>query len=493
MPDKTVNSEGCDELRVKGVKSRGYGMVAKAAMLDPALPVESKGILAFFCSYTGSGNNTAFPCRNTILKALHVNKDTYYKYLHVLVDNGYITIEQSKGAASRFTHNIYTIEDFPSRFDNKKLSAAEYPAFEKMAQTIYRTKDIYTSGYGFMPKLIAEDPETSLSAKALYAFFSVFSGAGLDASPSKDLILHYLNTGNTTYAKLIKQLTEKEYVTRISVTGPDGHYAGFKYLLTGSKNQISAISDTVKSDAVISDTVFSDPVMSDTEISDTATSDTVFSDTNTTSSNNNRKNNNKQISNQSNHAAHEERSAQETPAEMDSIDYKPPYESNILPVHPDAGCLGTHEDIVRRMCGYDTRMQALSDSEVKDKALLDLFVICLSEMLDGKFVYGGQQIPGSSIQELLQKNWISSSTNSDVPSMGMLPESVMTTYRNAERKQTIESPYAYMKPVIFSELKKPGRLLESMRSYGAYEDAARKDSKAEFSDSVRYLEALLRG
>ena len=53
-----------DELRVKGVLSKGYGQLAKIVMLDPLLTLESKAIYAYFCSYCGGGTNTAFPGRD---------------------------------------------------------------------------------------------------------------------------------------------------------------------------------------------------------------------------------------------------------------------------------------------------------------------------------------------------------------------------------------------------------------------------------------------
>ena len=129
-----------DELRVKGVLSKGYGQLAKIVMLDPLLTLESKAIYAYFCSYCGGGTNTAFPGRDKIVHDLHVNKDTYYKHFKLLVSNGYISVEQRAGNSSHpgFHHNIYTIESFPFRFsdvDMESLSEAMKAAISRVLTT----------------------------------------------------------------------------------------------------------------------------------------------------------------------------------------------------------------------------------------------------------------------------------------------------------------------------------------------------------------------
>ena len=62
-----------DVLRIRGILSKGYGILPKYPMLDRDLHIESKGIYAYFCSLSGSGNTT-FPCLSSILGHLGINR-----------------------------------------------------------------------------------------------------------------------------------------------------------------------------------------------------------------------------------------------------------------------------------------------------------------------------------------------------------------------------------------------------------------------------------
>ena len=67
-------TEDCSKInciRFTGLKAAGYGLIPKAIMTDPRLPLKAKGIYAYFCSFTGSGN-TAFPRRDMILRHLNI-------------------------------------------------------------------------------------------------------------------------------------------------------------------------------------------------------------------------------------------------------------------------------------------------------------------------------------------------------------------------------------------------------------------------------------
>ena len=71
-----IQSDYGDILKVEGINFKGYGIVPKYAMTDPALTIEAKGIYAYFCSFSGRGSS-AFPTRNTILSDLQIGKDAY--------------------------------------------------------------------------------------------------------------------------------------------------------------------------------------------------------------------------------------------------------------------------------------------------------------------------------------------------------------------------------------------------------------------------------
>lgn len=99
-------------IRFSGLKSAGYGLIPKAVMIDERLPVKAKGIYAYFCSFTGSGDN-AFPKREQILYHLQLNKDTYYKFYNLLVSLNYITVVQ-RHFNGLLQANDYFLNDMPN-------------------------------------------------------------------------------------------------------------------------------------------------------------------------------------------------------------------------------------------------------------------------------------------------------------------------------------------------------------------------------------------
>lgn len=101
-----------DILRVQGVKAKGFGIIPKMVMLDRKLTIEAKAIYAYFCSYAGAGD-TAFPTRNKICEDLGIGKTRFYKHFQLLLDFGYIEVEQVRDERGKFKHNIYTLIDKP--------------------------------------------------------------------------------------------------------------------------------------------------------------------------------------------------------------------------------------------------------------------------------------------------------------------------------------------------------------------------------------------
>lgn len=78
-------------------------------MQDTNLPIIAKVIYAYFCSYTGAGN-TCFPSKKKICFDLQINPSTYKKYTKVLVENGYLRVEQIR-ENDKFARNLYTLVD----------------------------------------------------------------------------------------------------------------------------------------------------------------------------------------------------------------------------------------------------------------------------------------------------------------------------------------------------------------------------------------------
>ena len=104
-------NKGYSRIRNSGMKSLGYGTIAKAPMLDNRLPLQAKGIYAYFCSFAGSGNS-AFPKLSNILYHLQISEKTYYKYYGELVKFNYITPIQ-RNIKGRFSVNDYYINETP--------------------------------------------------------------------------------------------------------------------------------------------------------------------------------------------------------------------------------------------------------------------------------------------------------------------------------------------------------------------------------------------
>lgn len=136
-PEDTKHALAYSRIKFSGLKSAGYGMIPKAVMLDPRLTVKAKGIYAYFCSFTGSGNN-AFPKKDKILFHLGITHNTYQKFYKLLTDLNYITAVQ-RHIDGRLSVNDYYLNDTPdeanatpkavvclSTQDTKKQDTAQY-------------------------------------------------------------------------------------------------------------------------------------------------------------------------------------------------------------------------------------------------------------------------------------------------------------------------------------------------------------------------------
>lgn len=72
---------------------------------------------------------------------------------------------------------------------------------------------IFKHGYGFSPKMVMKDLKLSIEAKAIYAYLSAYSGAGMSSFPSVDLICHELGISRQRYNKHRAKLEELGYLT----------------------------------------------------------------------------------------------------------------------------------------------------------------------------------------------------------------------------------------------------------------------------------------
>ena len=182
------------------IDSKGYGKIYKAVMRDRRLPILAKAIYAYFCAYAGCGRQ-AYPKREKILRDLGVNKDTYTKHLGLLVERGYIVKERTA------TGNLYTILQSIPAYSTPEIMEAgnsDLLVFESAA----------SHGFGTVPKLVMLDQTLSPQAKAIYAYFTSFAGAGTTAFPRRATIMRELKIGSLgTYYRHFNQLVERGYLS----------------------------------------------------------------------------------------------------------------------------------------------------------------------------------------------------------------------------------------------------------------------------------------
>ena len=219
-----------DEVRIKGILSKGYGQTAKIVMLDPALSLEAKAIYGYFCSYCGGGN-TAFPGRARILADLKVNKDTYYKHFRMLTDHHYISACQilNDGEHRGFARNVYTIENFPPKYTSSAPEGASDALCEAWSK-VKAAMDISAAGYGNVPKSVMTNENLSIQAKGLYAYLCSFCGKDFTASPSRDTILSHLRISHNSANKYMNQLIDNNFVFK-SQMFTSGRFSGLVYYL----------------------------------------------------------------------------------------------------------------------------------------------------------------------------------------------------------------------------------------------------------------------
>lgn len=94
-------------LEVKGVNAQGYGIIPKIAMRDSRLPIESKAIYSYLCSFAGAGI-TAFPSIEIMQKELNIGENAFFKYRKFLMQFGYITVTKKRNG-NRWAKIIYEL------------------------------------------------------------------------------------------------------------------------------------------------------------------------------------------------------------------------------------------------------------------------------------------------------------------------------------------------------------------------------------------------
>jgi len=115
-----------DMLVFENIKAKGFGTIPKLVMLDKRLTAQAKGIYAYFASFAGMGT-TAFPRATTIIRELKLSKNTYYKHFNLLLEHGYITVEQgrSNGKYEVCIYRLMDTVDTPAGSQRARRAASE--------------------------------------------------------------------------------------------------------------------------------------------------------------------------------------------------------------------------------------------------------------------------------------------------------------------------------------------------------------------------------
>lgn len=492
---------GTDKIRMKGIKSLGFGQLAKFPMLDPLLSLEAKAIYAYFCSYTGSGVDSCFPSRDRILHDLNITKDKYYAHYSLLLKSGYITVEQVAGSNSgrnTFKHNLYTVEEYLPRFDSP--APPDYSdALKSSYSEIQKTKEISSAGYGIIPKSVMQS-SLPIQAKGIYAYLCVFTSQTYEAAPDKESMLYYLKISHNTFAKYMQCLVDSGYVTKEQCISK-GKFGKNVYRLvqipdnSESDKPLPINPDTQKASAdVLPLTNFSDvqishtpedmfslplPKKSDTQFqdeqsvisypltknSDTQNSDIQNPDTNSTQTNKTNFN----ISLESLSFNHESEYYSERVIDNSE---NVSYDDVVLEI------LSSHSlpySFTANLTKLSFAIQYLTEWEVRkldsfyagenislQARTYKLFVESLIEMLsEGSYTFvKGAKISYSRVYDLLVENFLSFGSNwlngEEYAILDGLSDLVSDQFINAGNSRTIRNHKAYMKTIIWTVLQSSG-------------------------------------
>lgn len=113
--------------------------------------------------------------------------------------------------------------------------------------------EINSAGYGTIAKLVMQDRELNIGAKAVYAYFCSYTGAGNSCFPSRDKICFDLNISKDTIGKHIAQLTLKGYI-KVDQVKDKGRFSYNVYTILNEVSPVEVAPDPETPCPKISDT-----------------------------------------------------------------------------------------------------------------------------------------------------------------------------------------------------------------------------------------------
>jgi hypothetical protein len=93
-----------------------------------------------------------------------------------------------------------------------------------------RVQGINSKGFGIIPKIVMQDLRLTIEAKAIYAYFASYAGAGKQAFPGREKILYDLNISEKRYYSHFKLLKVHGYI-EVEQIKKNGSYARNLYTL----------------------------------------------------------------------------------------------------------------------------------------------------------------------------------------------------------------------------------------------------------------------
>lgn len=227
-------------LRVEGIMAKGYGILPKFVMQDRELELSDKGLYAYFCSLTGSGDTT-WPRRETVMKHLKIGKDAYYASYGRLIKRGYITVQQQKNSAGQWALNIYTLVSNPACFQERIQAESDYDS----GRSTLQYSGMLKNGFGMIPRAVMQSTELSVKEKGVYAYLITYAGPGQTAFPTTPMMANHLNITRVSLRKYISHICELGYITRKITTDrkQNGQFSGQSYTISNTIPDFAPIGD----------------------------------------------------------------------------------------------------------------------------------------------------------------------------------------------------------------------------------------------------------
>jgi hypothetical protein len=194
-------------LKEKGIDCKGYGVLPKYAMLDPALEADEKGVYAYFRTFGAE----IYPSERTIAKMLRISRKRVIAAISGLCGKDYL---KKKNRA--YTSSLYTLVNTPKKF--KKEPKGKEKVYTEAYKKI-REGGLCAFGYGKIPSAIFFDGRLEFGSKLIYAFHCAYAGFGKGGErrtfPEVEWICKNLDMCERTYQKYRKKLVKLGYISAV--------------------------------------------------------------------------------------------------------------------------------------------------------------------------------------------------------------------------------------------------------------------------------------